>query len=159
MRAPQEVALVRRLAAEGLIKSEIARAFERRAASCPVCSGQIDRLPRHDYVYLLGLYLGDGTVSEGRRDVYKLRIACADAYPQLMQECEDAMAAVLPHKVGRVQRIGCTERGVFELQALAVPVPAARARHEAHPEDRAGRLAAGTRGQGSASAHPRPDPL
>lgn len=127
MRTPEEVSRVAGLAAAGLNQCEIARAtgipratvrmwlagqtpnFDRPLSSCTACSGQPDRLPRQHYVYLLGLYLGDGTLSEGRRSVYKLRIICANAYPGLMRECEDSMAAVLPNRVGKVVKAGCTE--------------------------------------------------
>jgi hypothetical protein len=58
---------------------------------------------RHDfgrlsssYVYLLGLYLGDGTISRHRRAVYKLRIFLDKRYPDIVGECEAAMKAVLP---------------------------------------------------------------
>ncbi len=127
MHTPEELARVEHLAAAGLNHSEIARAtgvprttvrmwlvgqtpdFNRSSSSCPVCAGQPERLPRSRYVYLLGLYLGDGALSEGRRNVFRLRIICANAYPGLMRECEDAMAAVLPNKVGKVVMSGCTE--------------------------------------------------
>ena len=66
-------------------------------------------LPRQAYVYLLGLYLGDGCISRCPRDVFKLRITCCDAYPHLMELCEEAMLSVLPNRVGRVHRVGCTE--------------------------------------------------
>ncbi|WP_212845147.1 transcriptional regulator [Catellatospora sp. IY07-71] len=59
------------------------------------------------YAYLLGLYLGDGYLALGAR-VPVLRIACADAYPQIMDECERAMRAVLARSVSRVHAIGCT---------------------------------------------------
>lgn len=138
MRSPAEVALVVHLSAEGLNQCEIARAtgiprgtlrmwlagripdFDRgwtyqggrpdlRTPGCPVCLGQPDLLPREPYVYLLGLYLGDGCLSAARRGVYKLRIACANAYPGLIRRCEAAMATVIPRRVGRVLREGYTE--------------------------------------------------
>jgi hypothetical protein len=69
--------------------------------------------PQADYAYLLGLYLGDGCIGPaGARDkkVWKLRIACADAWPGLRCECERAMSAVRPgNKVRTQQQIGCTE--------------------------------------------------
>lgn len=53
------------------------------------------------YVYLLGLYLGDGTiVSNGR--TYQLRL-CLDArYPTILDSAERALAQLVPH--GRVHR-------------------------------------------------------
>ena len=63
-----------------------------------------------EYAYLLGQYLGDGCISAGRRGVFRLRITTCDAYPGIREECEAAIAAVLPGTtVGRVRRTGCTE--------------------------------------------------
>ncbi|KUL57932.1 hypothetical protein ADL28_19285 [Streptomyces violaceusniger] len=60
------------------------------------------------YAYLLGLYLGDGCVSRLPNGSYFLRIACADAWPGLIDACAAAMRAVRPYnRVYRVQRQGC----------------------------------------------------
>ncbi|MFF7049151.1 hypothetical protein ACFY94_12395 [Streptomyces griseorubiginosus] len=49
------------------------------------------------YSYLLGLYLGDGCISaHPRGGGYYLRIACADAWPGLIQECREAITQVRP---------------------------------------------------------------
>jgi hypothetical protein len=49
------------------------------------------------YSYLLGLYLGDGCISAHPRGTgYYLRIACADAWPGLMQQCREAITKVRP---------------------------------------------------------------
>jgi hypothetical protein len=120
----------RRLSQQGLIDRVVARQVGvsigavqkwrtgiRRApgtehkAGCPRCDdGSLDE---HAYSYLLGLYLGDGCISRGStrtKDVWKLSIACADAWPGLIQECALAIQAVRPdNKVLMVQRIGCTE--------------------------------------------------
>ena len=62
------------------------------------------------YAYLLGQYLGDGTISAARRHVFRLRITACDAYPGIMAECEAAMRRVMPaNRVGRTRSIGCTE--------------------------------------------------
>jgi len=37
---------------------------------------------------LLGLYLGDGCLTACPGNVYKLRIACAERYPELVRQCE-----------------------------------------------------------------------
>jgi hypothetical protein len=62
------------------------------------------------YAYLLGLYLGDGHILHGRRDVFSLSIACADAWPGLIVAAEDALRQVMPvSSVSRRQKIGMTE--------------------------------------------------
>ncbi|MGW5849335.1 transcriptional regulator [Streptomyces sp. NPDC055254] len=69
------------------------------------CSGPADPLA---YAYLLGLYLGDGCISPHPRGGHHLRIACADAWPGLIEQCRTAVLAVRPSdKVYVVQRQGC----------------------------------------------------
>jgi hypothetical protein len=75
-----------------------------RGRACVVCGGDPLTLPQASYTYLLGLYLGDGCLTACPRNVYKLRITCAERYPGLIRECERAMAQVLPNKVGRVKK-------------------------------------------------------
>lgn len=71
-------------------------------------------LPRERYAYLLGMYLGDGSISAHPRGVYKLRISCADAYPAIKAECAEAIKTVMPsNRVGFVQCEGCTEVYAF----------------------------------------------
>jgi hypothetical protein len=83
-------------------------------ATCPRCADSpCLPEPHADYAYLLGLYLGDGCISRaGARDkeVWKLRIMCADAWPGLIQECERAIQSIRPiNKVSTQQKVGCTE--------------------------------------------------
>ena len=59
------------------------------------------------YNYLLGQYLGDGHLATTVKTPV-LRIACANAYPAIMDACEEAMRAVLARSVQRVPCIGCT---------------------------------------------------
>lgn len=60
------------------------------------------------YAYLLGLYLGDGCLSRQPKGNYTLRIACADAWPGIIDACRDAMQRVRPqNKVCVVQNQGC----------------------------------------------------
>ncbi|MFE4593244.1 helix-turn-helix domain-containing protein [Streptomyces laurentii] len=60
------------------------------------------------YSYLLGLYLGDGCVSPHREGSQHLRIACADAWPGLIEACRDAIRSVQPHgSVTAVRKRGC----------------------------------------------------
>lgn len=83
-------------------------------ARCPRCDPERAPLDERAYSYLLGLYLGDGCISDGtamrRKRVYFLTIACADAWPGLMDECEAAIHAVMPdNRVQLVQKPGMHE--------------------------------------------------
>ncbi|MGW2597262.1 transcriptional regulator [Streptomyces klenkii] len=83
--------------------------LSRAAAPCERCgpAPQTLRSPAA-YTYLLGLYLGDGCLSAGRRGVHALRIACADAWPGLIDSCREAMRQVRPeNSVWIVQKQGC----------------------------------------------------
>jgi hypothetical protein len=78
------------------------------AAAIPV--HDFAALPEAEYSYLLGAYLGDGTISVGRRHVYALRVSTDNRYGWVMTEVSLAMAAVMPtSRVGLVQRKGCVE--------------------------------------------------
>jgi hypothetical protein len=61
------------------------------------------------YSYLLGLYLGDGCISKHPHGKgHYLRIACADAWPGLIEECRNAITEVHPEsRVSLAQRQGC----------------------------------------------------
>jgi hypothetical protein len=85
-------------------------------AVCPRCDGvPSPPEPMADYAYLLGLYLGDGYISQAgarEKNVWALRISCADTWPGLVEECKRAMRAIRPsNKVWTVQHVGCTEVG------------------------------------------------
>jgi hypothetical protein len=71
---------------------------------CAVCGGvhDVSFLPSA-YVYLLGMYLGDGCLSAHRRDVFKLRISLDARYPAILEECQDAILTVMPRS--RVNRV------------------------------------------------------
>jgi hypothetical protein len=68
------------------------------SSSCQSCGA-----PRHDfgvlpqeYVYLLGMYLGDGHIVECPRKVYRLTIAMDAKYPGIIGECSRAVAVMVP---------------------------------------------------------------
>jgi hypothetical protein len=78
-------------------------AYARGRGDCPR-----DDLDEHQYAYLLGLYLGDGCLSEHARGVFALRVACADAYPGLIEECRQSIEAVVPNRVSQIPSQGCS---------------------------------------------------
>ncbi|HWL43457.1 MAG TPA: helix-turn-helix domain-containing protein [Ilumatobacter sp.] len=82
------------------------RAAPCTSARCPVR----DVVDRRAYSYLLGQYLGDGWIDlNGRRGVYRLVISCSAIYPDIVDEVQAAIEAVMPmNRVGRVARPGVT---------------------------------------------------
>ena len=79
---------------------------------CEACSGPIHdwaALPR-SYLYLLGLYLGDGSIAAHRRGVFKLRLALDARYPRIIIEAASSMQDVLPLNIpNTLQRRGYIE--------------------------------------------------
>jgi hypothetical protein len=61
------------------------------------------------YVYLLGIYLGDGWLTRAPRNVWRLRIALDNAYPGIIGECAEAILSISSRASGRVPRKGCFE--------------------------------------------------
>ncbi|KOT50431.1 MULTISPECIES: hypothetical protein [Streptomyces] len=60
------------------------------------------------YAYLLGLYLGDGCISPHPHGGYVLRIACADAWPGLIDACRAAILRMkAANSVCLVGKQGC----------------------------------------------------
>lgn len=80
---------------------------------CPRCDGR--DLDPAAYSYLLGLYLGDGHISQySAHRVPNLMITCAETWPGLMDDCEKAMRIVFPgNAVCRVRRTGCRNVKVY----------------------------------------------
>lgn len=131
MRSEEERRIVAHLAAGGLnacqiadiasIPRETVRDWLRRPHRTPRLPAEpsldLEALPRAAYSYLLGFYLGDGCLSLGRRDVYRLRIKTDACYPRIIAECVAAMQAVMPQNRVSVQRmpyraveIGCSSK-------------------------------------------------
>jgi hypothetical protein len=63
------------------------------------------QLPRAEYSYLLGFYLGDGSISCHPREVYRLRIVTDARYPKVIAECVAAMRAVMPNNRVLVEKL------------------------------------------------------
>lgn len=78
------------------------------------------------YVYLLGLYLGDGSIATSPRSVYRLRISLDARYPKIIEACADAIREVLPRNRVGLNIPRHVVRGVVLLQIVAMPVPTAR---------------------------------
>lgn len=91
----------------------------------------IDALPGSAYAYLLGLYLGDGTISRGRRGVFRLRIVMDARYPGIIAECATAMQTVLPTNRVGIRRHG---HGAVEVSAYSKKLCLLFPQHGAGPK-------------------------
>src|ERR671915_314376 len=80
---------------------------------CPRCNGVA--LDGGWYAYLLGMYLGDGCISESPRSVFRVRIVLDERYLGIISECAAAIGAVRPAKdsVTFNQNLGCIEVSAF----------------------------------------------
>ena len=80
---------------------------ERARSSCRTCghvTHAFDDLPQ-SYVYLLGLYLGDGYVAAHAREVHRLSIYLDAQYPCIVEECRDSIKKVMPNNQVRVMSL------------------------------------------------------
>ncbi|HUP84112.1 MAG TPA: hypothetical protein VM143_00460 [Acidimicrobiales bacterium] len=77
---------------------------------CPRCNEEAE-LDEAAYVYLLGLYLGDGCISKQPKGAWRLRISQTARYLDHIEECAIAMRAILPNNVFIQPRTGCVEIG------------------------------------------------
>jgi Helix-turn-helix domain len=93
----------------GAVPQTVAQGPDCSPGACPRCSGSghdFSRLPR-EYLYLLGLYLGDGCISAHPRGVFRLRFFLDACYPAIVAECEAAIRILRPHnKISRAARCG-----------------------------------------------------
>jgi hypothetical protein len=144
MRSNAEYAAAMVLVARGLNDCEIARAAgvprgtirdwrkglhgRRRTGSertCPSCGypDHDSRLPRSSYAYLLGMYLGDGSIDRLPR-TWRLRIALDTGWPGIMDECANAMQAVFSENRVRLyqpdSRSRCTVAVVHSNQLVCL---------------------------------------
>jgi Homeodomain-like domain-containing protein len=124
-RSIQDILRVGRLASEGHSQKRIARETGIARATVrdwlsegidPLLARRISRPARGDarlpcelhnppdppaeaYAYLLGAYLGDGSLSLHAKEVYRLRIFCTAAYSGIIDEIAAAASAIVPTKV------------------------------------------------------------
>lgn len=67
-------------------------AVEHEPEACPHRA----EVPVAAYAYVLGAYLGDGTLCRNGTRALRLEVACCGAYPQLIDEIAQAVQLVLP---------------------------------------------------------------
>lgn len=90
------------------------------APQCSRCHGT--ELPESAYVYLLGLYLGDGHISQhSRHRAPNLMITLDDAWPGIQDEAEAAVRRVFPdNSTCRVRKPGCHNIKVYSKHLLCL---------------------------------------
>lgn len=111
------------------IRGDVPRADRTAGQGCAQCGGShlLDEQPP-EYVYLLGLYLGDGCISAHPRAVFRLRVFFDARYPALLQAGEEAIRTVFPsNRVGHVARSGgyatSSRRSNVELSVYSQALP------------------------------------
>lgn len=132
MRSRDEVLEVKALIASGRSDREIAKVIgiprrtisgwrrgrdqvrdRTKSSGCPAPRHHdFAKLDPEAYAYLLGLYLGDGCISAGRRGVWNLRITLDAAYPSIVDACCEALESIFPDKKahrGRRQDSRCID--------------------------------------------------
>jgi len=78
-----------------------------RGGACARCGGRREPFPGllvYSYVYLLGLYLGDGCLLKHPRGVFRLHISLDANHPGIAEECLAAMALVMPASKASMSR-------------------------------------------------------
>jgi hypothetical protein len=97
---------------DGVLESPMRRRGDR--SQCPTNCARRNAVPAEDYAYLLGQYLGDGSIAHTRRGVYRFFLACCAAYPDIIDECRRSIRAVLPvNVVGQRSRSGMVELNCY----------------------------------------------
>jgi hypothetical protein len=102
----------------------------RRCEECDQYQHQFAELPSA-YAYLLGLYLGDGTISRHRRGVFRLRIFLDQKYPGIVDECAAAMRTVMPSN--QVERL-LTISNCFQISSYSRAWPCYFPQHGPGPK-------------------------
>ncbi len=84
----------------------------RRRSTCFRCDG--GRCNQEAYAYLLGAYLGDGSITSGPRGVYRLRVTCDLKYPGIIDEIAAHVIVVRGvERVGFAPQKGCVNVGAY----------------------------------------------
>ena len=91
-------------------EAQSSRRALRPRRDCQRCLG-IEDVFGPDYVYMLGLYLGDGHLACSRKGVWRLRIFQDQRYSGLINECRLTMSTLTLSRVRVTTLIGCVEIG------------------------------------------------
>jgi hypothetical protein len=120
-RPPEDVERVRALAVSGLSSSQISRLTgisrptvlrwlqtdRQPFRGCPTCGKpphDFSTLPASAYAYLLGIYLGDGTITRFPKGVWALQVFQDSRYPGVIREIGTAIRTVMPANTVRVAK-------------------------------------------------------
>lgn len=93
-------------------------------SACPIChhgAHDFEALLSTRYLYLLGMYLGDGHITTWGR-TYRLRVFLDMKWPDILSETEGAMSSVLPENRVSIcrpdPRSGCAVLSVYSNQIV-----------------------------------------
>jgi hypothetical protein len=110
--------------------SRLGRNSGARPTVCSTCkqSGHSRDELGSSYVHLLGLYLGDGSISTHPRRVHRLRVFLDKKYPRIVDECVDSMGSVMP---GNRVHVLLTPSNCFSVSAYSRSWPCLFPQHGA----------------------------
>lgn len=103
---PTEVARIALIPRETVREWSYGRSLRQKRSAGSSCSydQHVSELEYTAYGYLLGIYLGDGCISERPRGVSKLRLTLGSMYPQIIDGSAAAIEAVSGRRANVLQR-------------------------------------------------------
>lgn len=86
----------------------------RESSTSGRCAHDFSTLPADTYSYLLGLYLGDGCISQHPR-AWRLRIVLDVKYPGIIEHCREAIDTLMPgqHAAVLLRVTNCVEVSLY----------------------------------------------
>ena len=113
-------------------RAEVRHSVNGFPSNCPRCDGR--ELDEEAYAYLLGLYLGDGCLSRGAKDVLRLRITLDVRYPGIIESCREAIDRIRSKptvRAGVVSCVGCVSvNGYWKHWSCLFPQHGSGKKHE-----------------------------
>lgn len=89
--------------------SQLAAEFDSKSSGCGFESHRQHWSKKQEsaYCYLLGMYLGDGYISNSGQRADRLRVTADKKYGKILEKIQKSIESLMPNKVSLVDRKGC----------------------------------------------------